>query len=126
MTRMIMVLLAAVALVWTVGCSGEGVKTETDATDATNAGETTMKATEDAPEMKTFTLEELATFNGKDGNPAYVASDGVVYDVTDVPAWKDGEHKGHKAGQDITGLFEKSPHGAKVLEKRKAVGKLAE
>jgi cytochrome b involved in lipid metabolism len=43
-------------------------------------------------ELREFTLEELAQFNGKDGNPAYVAVNGKVYDVTDVPAWRGGEN----------------------------------
>lgn len=35
-----------------------------------------------------------SSYNGKEGQPAYVAVDGVVYDVvTNVEAWKDGEHK---------------------------------
>lgn len=78
-------------------------------------------------EEKVFTLEELATYNGKDGQPAYVAVDGVVYDVTSSPEWTNGEHKmGVTAGQDLTDIIkEKSPHGVAVLEKFPVVGKLA-
>ena len=36
---------------------------------------------------RAFTLEELAKYNGKDGNPAYVAVNGIVYDVTNNAAW---------------------------------------
>lgn len=79
-------------------------------------------------EEKVFTLEELATYNGKDGQPAYVAVDGVVYDVTASPEWTNGEHKmGVTAGQDLTDIIkEKSPHGVAILEKFPVVGKLAE
>ncbi len=79
-------------------------------------------------EEKVFTLEELATYNGKDGQPAYVAVDGVVYDVTASPEWTNGEHKmGVTAGQDLTDIIkEKSPHGVAILEKFPIVGKLAE
>lgn len=37
----------------------------------------------DLPQLE-LTLEELAAYDGKDGNPAYIAVDGVIYDVTDV------------------------------------------
>lgn len=32
--------------------------------------------------MKKFTREELAQYDGKNGNPAYVAYKGKVYDVS--------------------------------------------
>lgn len=72
-----------------------------------------------------LTLEELAKFNGKDGARAYVAVDGVIYDVTDSALWKNGGHNGFEAGQDLTeGITEKSPHGLKVLERMPKVGTL--
>lgn len=72
-----------------------------------------------------FTLEELAQYNGKNGNPAYVAIDGVVYDVSNVPQWKDGEHNGMQAGNDLTEQINTlSPHGIKVLTKLPVVGTL--
>ena len=80
-----------------------------------------------AAEEQTFTLEELAAYNGKDGQPAYVAVNGVVYDVTNVPEWANGEHKnGLTAGQDLTdAITNQSPHGLSVLESLPVVGKLA-
>ena len=33
---------------------------------------------------------DLAKYNGQNGNPAYVAVIGKVYDVTDSPAWTGG------------------------------------
>ena len=79
-------------------------------------------------EMRTFTLEELSQYNGKDGQPAYVAVNGVVYDVTNVEAWKDGEHKmGLTAGNELTEeITNQSPHGLKVLEGLPIVGELVE
>ena len=74
-----------------------------------------------------LTLEELAKYNGKDGQPAYVAVDGVIYDVSDKPAWKNGEHNGYSAGQDLTEIIKtKSPHGVSKLSGLPVVGKLAE
>jgi predicted heme/steroid binding protein len=74
-----------------------------------------------------LTLEELAKYNGKDGQPAYVAVDGVIYDVSNKPAWKNGEHNGYSAGQDLTEIIKtKSPHGVSKLSGLPVVGKLAE
>ena len=45
----------------------------------------------------TFNQTELAKYNGQNGQPAYVAVDGVVYDVTGVAAWAGGKHHGNLA-----------------------------
>ncbi len=73
---------------------------------------------------KTFTVTELAKFNGKDGNRAYVAYNGIVYDVTDEGAWKGGSHKGNDSGVDITDKLNKIWHGAKVMKNHPVMGKL--
>ena len=53
--------------------------------------------------MKEFTLEELAEYDGTDGQPAYVAYKGIVYDVTESAMWGDGDHEGmHTRGRDLT------------------------
>lgn len=74
-----------------------------------------------------LTVEELAAYNGKDGQPAYVAVDGVIYDVTDVPEWENGEHySGLTAGNDLTEeIKNQSPHGLSVLDGLPVVGTLA-
>lgn len=73
-----------------------------------------------------ITHEQLAKFNGKNGNPAYVSVDGIVYDVSAIPAWKNGEHKmGLKAGNELSEAFAKAPpfHKAnKVLNKAIKIG----
>lgn len=73
-----------------------------------------------------LTIEELVEYNGKNGMPAYLAHDGIIYDVTDVPQWSKGEHNGIKAGTDITGIIEKAPHGVKNLKLGTPVGKIVE
>lgn len=76
---------------------------------------------------KKFTKEELKKFDGKNGNKAYVAVEGNVYDVTNVAAWNGGEHHGNKAGNDVTdALLNQSPHGTKVLQKLTKVGTLVD
>lgn len=72
-------------------------------------------------EEKTFTLEELAKYNGQNGMPAYVAVDGVVYDVTTV--FKSGRHYSHVAGQDLSKEFY-SQHVKTAIAKYPVVGKM--
>ena len=74
---------------------------------------------------KTFTVEELAAYNGKDVNPAYIAVDGIVYDVSNNKAWKKGEHEGYYAGIDLTDFIKSAPHGLGILKDVPVVGKLA-
>lgn len=72
-----------------------------------------------------LTLEQLKQFNGKDGNPAYIAVDGVLYDVTSDRHWSNGTHEGYGAGKDLTDAIKnKSPHGIKILNGVPVVGKL--
>ncbi len=67
--------------------------------------------------MKDLTAEELAAFDGKGGRPAYVAYEGVVYDVTESSMWGGGEHEGeHAAGKDLTREQEQAPHDVYVTD----------
>lgn len=75
---------------------------------------------------KTFTLEELKTYNGEDGALAYVAVDGVVYDVTQSKLWANGKHNGNIAGKDLSEAINKSPHGKGKLKNLPIVGKLTD
>lgn len=76
---------------------------------------------------KTFTKNELAQYDGQNGKPAYVAVQGIVYDVSDKAAWQGGKHHGNVAGQDLTAvLLNKSPHGDRVLKGLPVVGKLSD
>jgi predicted heme/steroid binding protein len=74
-------------------------------------------------EERVFTLEELATYNGQDGQPAYVAVNGVVYDLTSSTMWRNGSHNGVQAGQDLTSIFQ-SQHGDDRLGEFPVVGRL--
>lgn len=78
-------------------------------------------------ELAEFTLEELAQYDGKDGREAYVAVDGVVYDVTRSSLWKGGEHNGFTAGRDLTEEIKNvSPHGVSKLNNIPVVGRIKE
>ena len=70
---------------------------------------------------KTFTVTELAKFDGKNGNPPYVAVDGIVYDMTGV--FKDGFHYSHFAGKELTNAFY-SQHVKAQITKYPVIGKL--
>lgn len=74
---------------------------------------------------KQFTIEELKQYDGQNGNKAYVAIDGNVYDVTDVDPWTGGKHHGNTAGNDLSEAIMKSPHKHSVLAKLNKVGVLA-
>jgi membrane-associated progesterone receptor component len=69
-------------------------------------------------------LEELSKYNGKDGNPAYVAVNGVVYDVTNNAAWAAASHFGLTAGKDLTSEFGSCHAGQPILNKLILIGKL--
>lgn len=72
----------------------------------------------------TFTLQELSSFDGKNGNPAYVAVDGTIYEVTNNAAWAAATHFGLAAGKDLTSEFDSCHAGQPVLNRLKVVGKL--
>ena len=82
-----------------------------------------------APESKTFTADELASYPGKEGTRAYIAVDGIVYDVTDVSQWKDGGHVGGKfpPGKDYTDILKnQAPHGISKMDGVPVVGTLVD
>lgn len=72
--------------------------------------------------MKEFTKETLAKFDGQNGNPAYIAVSGVVYDVSGHYS----EKSHYTPGQDITEAFAHAPHGSEVLEHLPKVGSYRE
>ena len=70
---------------------------------------------------KTFTLSELAKYDGENGNPAYVAVDGNVYDLSSV--FNKGSHYSHYAGTELTNAFY-AYHAKSALSKYPIVGQL--
>ncbi len=73
-----------------------------------------------------FTESELSMYNGRNGNPAYVAVNGIVYDVTNIAAWGGATHFGLVAGTDVTSQFASCHAGQQILSKLKVVGKMTE
>lgn len=116
-------LMMAAALALLTACNTAA--TVSPAVDsAATAAPAAATAAPDAAALKVFDAAELAKFDGQNGNPAYVAVDGKVYDVSNVPQWRGGAHAGGsiKAGQDQTEALKRSPHGAKNLEGLPVVG----
>lgn len=96
-------------LCFMVGC-GSGQK----------AGEEAPSAAPVAPEGggeetggREFTLEELKGYDGKEGRPAYVAVDGVVYDLSESGYWLGGKHGvcplDSMAGNDLSEEIKQAP-----------------
>lgn len=78
-------------------------------------------------EQTVFTLEELAKYDGANGRPAYVAVNGMVYDVSLERTWGGGTHFSLYAGKDLTAQFN-GCHGGnmEVLRNLPQVGVLKE
>jgi predicted heme/steroid binding protein/uncharacterized membrane protein len=77
-------------------------------------------------ERRKFSLEELKSYNGENGRPAYVAYNGRVIDVTASKMWRGGIHmKRHAAGQDLTAEMQNAPHAVDVLDRYPQVGEMA-
>lgn len=60
-----------------------------------------------------FTVEKLVQYDGSNGKPAYVAVNGIVYDVSLEATWGGGTHFGLYAGKDLTTQFN-GCHGGKL------------
>jgi predicted heme/steroid binding protein len=65
--------------------------------------------------QREFTIEELAKYNGEGGRPAYVAVNGVVYDVSMNITWAGGTHFGLYAGKDLTKQFSSCHLGVSIV-----------
>jgi len=79
------------------------------------------------PDQREFTLQELAQYDGSGGKPAYVAVNGIVYDVSLDATWGGGTHFSLYAGKDLTNQFN-GCHGGRleVLRNLPKVGILKE
>lgn len=103
-----------------IGCTGNKPKTPNTTPNITPNTSTSQQ--------KVFTVEELKKYDGKNGNSAYVAVNGIVYDVTNSRLWKNGLHNDCSnstyAGADFSQLINSSPHGAGIMNKMPVVGTL--
>ena len=128
MKKSVMFTVAVTALLFffAIGCAPAATAATTAATEAPASAQASATATsEPTAALLQLTLEELKQYDGQNGNPAYIAVDGVIYDVTNVPQWSGGKHNGYTAGQDLTDAIKnKSPHGVSKLQGGPVVGEL--
>lgn len=90
------------------------IENPTNPTDPQNPTNTTLPV---------FTLSELSQYTGANGTTAYIAVNGVVYDVTNT--FVNGKHQGLQlGGTDATQAFASSPHSASLLSTLPVVGSL--
>lgn len=112
--KKILVLLAVGLGVILFGCTP-------NTTTGTNSTTTTTATTETTERV--FTLAQLAAYDGTGTADAYIAVNGIVYDVTNADGWDHGWHQGlHLAGTDATAAFADSPHSASLLNSLPRVG----
>lgn len=121
---LVLAMLMSILLV-TTACGSTAKKNDANPVSQDTASETVAPTETAAPAELELTLDELSKYNGMDGQPAYIAVDGIIYDVTDSLKWKNGKHNGFQAGNDLTDKIKNvSPHGLKVLERLNKVGTL--
>ena len=139
MKKTVIVVMSMLFLaLFTVACASGATNTTATTAEATNSATSAPAASSTAAADTTavdaaangtleLTLDQLKQYDGKNGNPAYVAVDGIIYDVTNVAKWKNGDHNGYSAGNDLTDIIKnKSPHGVKNLEGLPVVGKIVD
>lgn len=73
-------------------------------------------------QTKEFTLSELENYNGSMGKPAYVAVNGIVYDVSNEATWGGASHFGLIAGRDLSSQFHGCHGTESILAKLPKVG----
>lgn len=103
----------------------------TTATPSTTGTSPTIStpSTQPGAEGVALTPDQLAQFDGKEGRAAYVAVDGVIYDVSSSRSWPEGVHSrcdlGAMAGNDLSEVIRQAPANMRsLLERMPVVGRL--
>ncbi len=94
---------------------------EDDGVTSSSQNQPVNNSSSNQSQLKVFTLAELAQYDGRNGNKAYVAVDGLIYDVSSV--FYQGSHYSHLAGQDLTNEFY-IRHAKSAITKYPLVGQL--
>ena len=97
-----------------------------DEYDDSESNDSNTSVDEEESTDDVFKTETLAYYDGKEGRPAYVAVDGIVYDLTNSDYWRNGSHYGGvTAGKDLTSQFA-NQHGDNRLARFPIVGTFVE
>lgn len=75
-------------------------------------------------QQKQFTLAELSQYDGKNGNPAYVAIDGIVYDVSNESVFRNSKNIENIAGKDLTKQFNFYNRINEIINRASKIGEL--
>jgi predicted heme/steroid binding protein len=121
-TLVAFLIVMAVAM---AGCGGS----DTGSAEQTTPAATGVATSPPGAEETVYSAAELAEFDGKDGAAAYVAVDGVVYDVSGSSSWAQGEHDrcdlDAMAGKDLTTEIDQAPANMRaLLQRMPVVGRL--
>lgn len=84
----ILTLTLAACDITTTATTATNSTTSTEASVTTTTTDSTTSSLDTT--QRTFTLSQLAVYNGNNGSDAYIAVNGIVYDVTDAPEWSNG------------------------------------
>ncbi len=77
--------------------------------------------------LRSFTVKELEQFNGKSGNPLYIAFKGRVYDLSKSRLWVNGTHLGvHTYNENLSETIKSAPHGEETLARYPIIGEISE
>jgi predicted heme/steroid binding protein len=107
------------------GVSSSSSQSSSSSSSVSSSSTSSSVTSQSSSELRVFTLVELAQYDGDNGSLAYMAVNGIVYDVTNADEWNNGWHKGmHLAGTDATAAFADSPHSASILNTLTIVGTL--
>lgn len=124
MTKKLMTIAAIATLMFSLAACSAAITPKTPVVNPPVTNNPTPTTQNTSPSVKTFTLAQLAKYNGMNGQSAYIAVSGVVYDVTNAKGWNNGSHQGVSAGQDLTSAITQAPHGTSVLKGLPVVGKI--
>jgi predicted heme/steroid binding protein len=102
-----------------LSCATANATSPSTISDSNNVVTSSVQIQDEDSTEKVFTREELAKYDGKDGMPAYVAVDGLVYDLSRI--FREGTHFEHVAGQELTDAFY-SYHAKREIIKYPIVG----